>query len=177
MKSLKQKFTEFEAKLENLSNTKLAVDNRSASISVPFNSKDNDYIPPFKRNHKENAYFARLDKDKSSNIDVEISKLESKPTIREHKKFVFVPTCHLCDFVGHIRPNCFLLRQKPKFETRSAIRNIDVHKFVHVCHFCGVPDHICLNFHKLKFKHSVFQSRICDDISPTISQINCFICF
>ena len=167
MKSLKQKFAESEAKLENLSNTKLAVDNRSTSISVLFNSKDNDYIPPFKRNHKENAYFARLDKDKSSNIDVEISKLESKSTIREHKKSVFVPACHLCDFV----------EAKPKFETRSAIRNINVHKFVHVCHFCGVPDHICLNFHKLNFKHFVFQSRICDDISSAISPNRFFICF
>ena len=136
-----------------MSNTKLAVDNRSASVSVLFNPKDNVYIPHFKRNHKEKAYFARLDKDKSSDIDVEVSKLESKPTIREHKKSVFVPTCHLCDVVGHIRPNCFLLRQKPKSDTKSAIRNIDVHKFVYVCHFYGVSDHICLNFHKLKFKH------------------------
>ena len=80
-----------------------------------------------------------------------------------------MPTFHLCGVVGHIRSNCFLLRQKPKSETRSAIRNTDVHKFVHVCHFYGVSDHICLNFHKLKFKHSVFQSRICDYISSAIS--------
>ena len=152
---MKQKFTKSEAKLENLSNTKLAIDNRSTSVSIPFNPKANVYIPSFKRNHKENAYFARLDKDKSSDINVEISKLESKPTIRKHKKSVFMSTCHLCDVVGHIRPNCFLLRQKPKSETRFAIRNIDVHKFVHICHFCGVSDHICLNFHKLNFKHFV----------------------
>ena len=34
---------------------------------------------------------------------------------------------------------------------------------------CGVHGHIRPNCHNLKFKHSVFQSRICDDISPTIS--------
>ena len=93
----------------------------------------------------------------------------SKPIVREHNKSVFVPTCHLCGVVCHIRPNCSLLRQKPKSENRFVVRNIDVPKFVHVCHFCGVSDHICPNCHKLKFKHFVFQSRICDDISPAIS--------
>ena len=47
----------------------------------------------------------------SSNVDAEVSKLVSKPTIREQKKSVFVPTCHLCGVVGHIRQNCSLLRQ------------------------------------------------------------------
>ena len=40
-----------------------------------------------------------------------LSNSKSKPTIREHNKSVFVPTCHLCGVVGHIRPNCSLLRQ------------------------------------------------------------------
>ena len=44
------------------------------------------YKPPFKRNHKENAYFARLDKGKSSDVDVEVSKPMSKPPIRKQKK-------------------------------------------------------------------------------------------
>ena len=129
------------------------------------------YKPLFKRNHKENAYFARLDKGKSSDVDVEVFKPMSKPPIRKQKKKkkVFVPTCHLCGGVGHIRPNCFLLRQKSKSETSSIIRNTDVPKFVSVYHFCGVFGHICLNYHKLKFKYFVFQSRICDDISLATS--------
>ena len=45
----------------------------------------------------------------------------------------------------------------------------DVPKFVLVCCFCGVCGHICHNCHKLKFKHYVFQSKICDDISPATS--------
>ena len=110
-----------------------------------------------------------LDKGKSSDVDAEVSKLMSKPTVREHKKFVFVPTNHLCGVVGHIRPNCFLLRQKPKCETKFAVRNTDVPKFDLVCHFCGVSGHIHPNCHILKFKHSMFQSRICDAILPTIS--------
>ena len=73
-------------------------------------------------------------------------KPKSKPTVK-HNKYVFVPTCHLGGVVGHIRPNCSLLRQKPKSETRFVVRNIDVPKFVHPCHFCGVSSHICPNCH------------------------------
>ena len=49
-----------------------------------------------------------------------------------------------------------------------------ISKFVPVCHFCGVSGHIHPNCHKLKFKYSVFQSRICDDISPAISPYKLF---
>ena len=85
-----------------------------------------------------------------------------------------MPTCHLCGVVRHIRPNCSLLRQKPKSENRFAVRNTDVPKFVPVYHFCGVHGHIRPNCHKLKSKHSVFQSKICDDISPAISPYKLF---
>ena len=80
-----------------------------------------------------------------------------------------MPTCHFCGVFGHIRPNCSLMRQKLKSETRFAIRNTNVPKFIPVCHFCGDSDHIRPNCHKLKFKNSMFESRICDDISPTTS--------
>ena len=89
--------------------TKSAIDNRSVSVS--FKPKtEKVYIPPFKRNNKEKAYFARLDKGKNSDVDADVSKPKSKPTVREHNKSVFMPTCHLCGVVGHIRPNCSLLR-------------------------------------------------------------------
>ena len=91
-----------------MTSTKLAVDNRSVSVSLKPKT-EKVYIPPLKKNNKEKAYFARLDKGKSSNVDTEVSKPMSKPTIREHYKFVFVPTCHLCGVVGHIRPNYSLL--------------------------------------------------------------------
>ena len=116
MKSLEQELVEPKTKIENLISSKLAVDNRSVSLS--FKPKtEKVYIPHFKRNNKENTYFARLDRGKNYDVDTEVSKLMSKPTIREHNKSVFVPTCHICGVVGHIRPNCSLLRQKPKFET------------------------------------------------------------
>ena len=167
------KLVESKTKIENLTDTKPVVDNRSVSVSLK-PKIEKVYIPPFKRNNKEKTYFASLDKGKSSDVDAEISKPKSKPTVREHNKYVFVPTCHLCGVVGHIRPNCSLLRQKPKSENRFAIRNTDVPKFVPVCHFCGVFGHIRPNCHKLKSKHSVFQSRICDDISRAISPYKLF---
>ena len=176
MKSLEQKLVESEAKLENLSNGKLAVDNRSFFVSIK--PKDEKvYIPPFKRNYKEKAYFARLDKGKSSNVDSEVFKPVFKPITRVQKKFVFVPTCYLCGVVGHIRPNYSLLRQKPKLETRSTSWNTNVPEFVYGCYFCGVLGHIYPNCHKLKFKYFVFQSRICDDISPAISPDKLFHMF
>ena len=175
MKNLEQELVESKAKIEILTSTKPVVDNRSVSVSLKPKT-EKVYILPFKRNNKEKAYFARLDKGKSSDVDVDVSKPKSKHTIREHNKSVFVPTCHLCGVVGHIRSNCSLLRQKPKSETRFVVRNTDVPKFVHVCHFCGVSSHICPNCHKLKlkFKYSVFQSRFCDDISPAISPYKLF---
>ena len=173
MKSLEQELVESKSKIENLTSTKPAVGNRSVSISLKLKT-EKVYISPFKRNNKEKAYFARLNKGKNSDVDVEVSKPKSKPTVIEHNKSVFVPTCHLCGVVGHIRPNCSLLRQKPKSENKFAVRNTDVPKFVPICHFCGVHGHIRPNCHKLKFKHSVFQSRICDDISPAISPYKLF---
>ena len=113
MKSLEQELVESKAKIENLTSTKPAVDNRSVFVSLKPKT-EKIYILPFKRNNKEKAYFAWLDKGKSSDIDVKVSKPMSKPIVREHNKSVFVSTCHLCGVVGHIRPNCSLLRQKPK---------------------------------------------------------------
>ena len=113
MKSLEQELVESKAKIENLTSTKSAVNNKSVSVSLKPKT-EKVYIPPFKRNNKEKTYFARLDKGKNSDVDAEVSKPMSKPTVRKHNKYVFVPICHLCGVVDHIRPNCFLLRQEPK---------------------------------------------------------------
>ena len=170
MKNLEQELVKTKAKIENLTSTKPAIDNRSVSVSLKPKT-EKVCIPHFKMNNKEKkAYFARLEKGKSFDVDAKVS----KPTVRKHNKSVFVPTCHFCGVVGHIRPNCSLLRQKPKSETRFVVRNIDVPKFVYICHFYGVSGHIRPNYHKLKFKNSVFQSRICGDISPIISPYKLF---
>ena len=94
MKSLDQELVESKAKIENLTCTKSAVDNRSVSVSLKPKT-EKVYIPPFKRNNKEKTYFDRLDKGKSSDVDAEVSKPMSKPIIREHNKSIFVPICTL----------------------------------------------------------------------------------
>ena len=95
MKSLEQELVESKTKIENLTSTKPAVDNKSVFVSLKPKT-EKVYIPHFKRNNKEKAYFARLDKGKSSDVDADVSKPKSKLTVSEHKKSVFVPTCHIC---------------------------------------------------------------------------------
>ena len=85
MKSLEQELVESKAKIENLTSTKHVVDNRSVFVSLK-PKIEKVYIHPFKRNNKENAYFAKLDKGKSSDVDAEVSKPMSKPTGRKHNK-------------------------------------------------------------------------------------------
>ena len=84
-KSLEQELVESKAKIENLTSTKSVVDNRSVSVS-PKPKTEKVYIPPFKRNNKEKAYFTRLDKGKNSDVDADVSKSKSKPIVREHNK-------------------------------------------------------------------------------------------
>ena len=81
MKCLEQELVESKAKIENLTSTKLVVYNKSVSISLKPKT-EKVYIPLFKRNNKENVYFAKLDKDKNSDVGAKISKLMSKPTVR-----------------------------------------------------------------------------------------------
>ena len=109
MKSLEQELVESKVKIENLSITKPNVDNKF--VSLPFKPKDEKvYISLFKRNHMEKACAARLDKGKSFDVDAKVFKPMSKSLVKEQKKSVFVFTCHLFGVVGHIRPNCSLLR-------------------------------------------------------------------
>ena len=58
VKSLDQKLVEPETKLENLSSIEFAVESISISIKPKAN---NVYIPHFKRNHKQKAYFTRIE--------------------------------------------------------------------------------------------------------------------
>ena len=51
MKSLEQELVESKAKIENLTNTKPSIDNRSVSISLKPKT-EKVYIPPFNRNNK-----------------------------------------------------------------------------------------------------------------------------
>ena len=56
MKSLEQELVESKSKIENLTCTKSAVDNRSISVSLK-PKIEKVYIPPFKRNNKKKGLF------------------------------------------------------------------------------------------------------------------------
>ena len=97
IKSLEEQLVEFKAEVEKLTSVKLVV--------KPNSKEKYFYIPPFKRNNEElKANIVRIDKSKQSDVNVEVSKLMSKTPPRLNKNPEFVPTCHHCHIVGHIRP-------------------------------------------------------------------------
>ena len=116
-------------------------------------------FPPFKRNNKElKANIARIDKSKQSNVNVEVSKLMSKTPPRLNKNSEFVPICHHCHIVGHIRPNYPKLRSLSTSKVRPPSRKPRSSKTTHVCHHCGASGHTCPNCFKL-FPHKWVSNR------------------
>ena len=97
------------------------------------------YIPPHKRNQK-----------------VERKALKSKPPFRSQPKVLnglkFVPTCHHCGVIGHIKPQSHELKKEQNQVGRSIPKKPSRHKHI-VCHNCGAFGHLrlqCSKFHALK---------------------------
>ena len=96
---------------------------------VCFTSKDKSvYISPHKRNQK-----------------VERKALKPKPLFRSHPRDLigskFVPTCHHCGVIGHIRPQCSMLKREQNHVTRSLPKKPSGPKHI-VCHLCGAFGHL-----------------------------------
>ena len=151
IKSLEEQLVEFKIEVEKLTSVKLVVEP---------NSKEKDfYISPFKRNNEElKANIARIDKSKQSDVNAEISKLMSKTPSRLNKNSKFVPTCHLCHIVGHIRPNCPKIRSQSTSKVRPSSRKPSSFKTTHVCHHCGALGHTHPTCFKL-FPHKQMSNR------------------
>ena len=95
---------------------------------VCFTSKDKSvYIPPHKRNQK-----------------VERKAVKSKPLFRSQSKVLdgskFIPTCHHCDVIGDIRPQCHKLKREQNHVARSLPKKPSGPKQI-VCHHCGAFGH------------------------------------
>ena len=97
------------------------------------------YIPPHKRNQKG-----------------ERKALKPKPLFRSHPRELsgskFVPTCHHCDVISHIRPQCHKLKREKTHVARSLPKRPNGPKYI-VCHHCGAFGHLrphCSKFHALK---------------------------
>ena len=92
-------------------------------------SKDKSvYIPPHKRNQK-----------------VERKAVKSKPPFRSQLKALdgskFVPTCHHCGVIGHIRPQCHKLKKEQNHVARSLPKKPSGPKHI-VCHHCSAFSHL-----------------------------------
>ena len=86
------------------------------------------YIPPHKRNQK-----------------VERKAVKSKPPFRSKPKALdgskFVPTCHHCGVISHIRPQCHKLKREENHVARSLPKRPSGPKHI-VCHHCGAFGHL-----------------------------------
>ena len=97
------------------------------------------YIPLHKRNQK-----------------VERKTLKSNPLFRSQLKVLdgskFVPTCHHCGVIGHIRSQCHKLKIEQNHIVRSFLKKSSGPKYI-VCHHCGAFGHLrpqCSKFHAFK---------------------------
>ena len=151
IKSLEEQLVEFKTEVEKLTSVKLVVE--------PNSKEKKFYIPPFKRNNEDfKTNFARIDKGKNSDVNVKISKPMSKTPPKLNKNSEFVPTCHHCHIVGHIRPNCPKLRSLSTSKVRPPSRMHSSSKTTHVCHYCSVFGHTHPNCFKL-FPHKRVSNR------------------
>ena len=74
----------------------------------------------------------------------------SQPKALDGSKFV--PTCHYCGVIGHIRLQCYKLKREQNHVTRSLPKKPSRPKHI-VCHHYGVFGHLiphCSKFHALK---------------------------
>ena len=97
------------------------------------------YIPPHKRNQK-----------------VKRRALKPKPLFRSHPRELsgskFVPTCHHCGVISHIRPQWPMSKKDQNHGARSFPKKPSGPKPI-VCHHCGVFGHLrpyCSKFQALK---------------------------
>ena len=123
--------------------------------NVSSTSKDKSmYSPPHKRNQK-----------------VEKKALKSKPPFRSEPKVLdgskFVPTCHHCGMIGHIRPQCHKLKREQNRIARSLYKKLSGPKYI-VCHHCGMIGHIRPQCHKLREN----KTKLLDPFTKSLVNLN-----
>ena len=82
--------------------------------------------------------------------------VKSKPPFRSQPKALdgskFVPTCHHCGVIDHIRPQCSKLKREQNHVARFLPKKPSGPKHI-VCHHCGAFGHLrphCSKFQALK---------------------------
>ena len=87
---------------------------------------------------------------------MERNALKSRPPFRSQPKVLdgskFVPTCHHCGVIGHIRPQCPKLKREQNHVMRSLSKKPSGPRHI-VCHHCSAFGHLrlhCSKFQALK---------------------------
>ena len=79
--------------------------------------------------------------------------LKPKPLFRSHPKELsgskFVPTCHHCGVIGHIRSQCPMLKKEQNHGARSLPKKPSGPKPI-VCHHCGAFGHLRSHYSKFQ---------------------------
>ena len=108
-------------------------------VVVPALKDKSVYISPHKRNQK-----------------VERKAVKLKPSFRSQPKVLngskFIPTCHHCGVIGHIRPQCHKLKREQNHVARSLPKKPSEPKHI-VCYYCSAFGHLrpqCFKFHAFK---------------------------
>ena len=96
-------------------------------------------------------------KKKKKHQKVERKALKPKPSFRSHSRDLseskFVSTYHHCGIIGHLKPQCSMLKREQNHVVRSLPKKPSEHKPI-VCHYCGAFGHQrphCSKFQALKW--------------------------
>ena len=111
--------------------------------------------------------------------------LKPKPMFRSHPRELSgsksVPICHHYGVIGHIRPQCFMLKKEQNHGARSLPKKPSGPKHT-VCHHCGAIGHLrphCSKFQALKRikrkeKLELFGRNVCLKAKPDLGE-NCML--
>ena len=112
-----------------------------------------DFVPIVCSTLKDKSVYISLHK---RNQKVERKVVKSKHPFRSQPKALdgskFVPTCHNCGVIGHIRPKRHKLKREQNHVIRFLPKKPSRPKHI-VCHHCGAFSHLrshCSKFHTLK---------------------------
>ena len=101
-----------------------------------------DFVPIVCSTSKDKSVYISSHK---RNQKVKRKALKPKPLFRSQPKVLdgskFVPTCHHCGVIGHIRPQCPKLKREQNHVTRSLPKKPSGPKRI-VCHHCGAFGHL-----------------------------------
>ena len=116
------------------------------------------YIPPHKRNQK-----------------VERNALKPKTFLRSHPSDLsgskFIPTCHHCGVIGHIRPQCSMLKREQNHIARSLPKKPSGPKPI-VCHHCGAFGHLRPHYSKFKLLKESKEKRNLNFFEVVLCKLN-----